>query len=84
MSYQSAGVEYKQWFTAEDHRVCEFCNEMHMKIVGVSENYWNIGDIMTLEVEGKDPVSMTLGYEDVFAPPLHPNCRCTILPVVEE
>jgi HK97 family phage portal protein len=83
-SYAKAGIEYKQWFTAEDGRVCGYCQEMHNKIVGVSENYWAMGDEMTVEVPDKKPITMTFSYEDVGAPPLHPNCRCTILPVVEE
>ena len=84
MSYRQAGIEYKQWFTAEDGRVCGYCQEMHNKIVGVSENYWAMGDEMTVEVEDQKPTTMTFSYEDIGAPPLHPNCRCTILPVVEE
>jgi len=37
-----------------------------------------------MEVEEAEKASMTFSYEDVGWPPLHPNCRCTILPVVEE
>ena len=84
MSYQKAGIEQKQWYTAQDDKVCEFCGEMHGKIVGTAENFWNLGDVMKIDVEDKDPISMTFGYEDVHAPPLHVNCRCTILPVVDE
>jgi SPP1 gp7 family putative phage head morphogenesis protein len=83
-SYAKAGIEYKQWFTAEDGKVCGYCQEMHGKIVGVSETYWAMGDEMTINVEDQKPTTMTFTYEDVGAPPLHPNCRCTILPVVEE
>jgi len=83
-SYQNAGIEYKQWFTAQDGKVCGFCQEMHNKIVGVSENYWAMGDTMDVDVPDEKPITMTFSYEDVGAPPLHPNCRCTILPVVEE
>ena len=84
MSYKQAGIEYKQWFTAQDGQVCGFCQEMHNKIVGVSENYWAMGDTMSVDVPDEKPISMTFSYEDVGEPPLHPNCRCTILPVVEE
>ncbi len=84
MSYRQAGIEYKQWFTAQDGKVCGFCQEMHGKIVGVSENYWAMGDTMDVDVPDENPITMTFTYEDVGEPPLHPNCRCTILPVVEE
>ena len=81
-AYAKAGIEYKQWFTAEDGRVCPFCYEMHGKIVGVRDNYFNRGDVM--EVEDLPKAALVFSYEDVGYPPLHPNCRCTILPVVEE
>ena len=81
-AYAQAGIIQKQWFTAEDARVCPFCAEMHGKIVGVRDNYFNRGDMM--EVEEAEKASMTFSYEDIGWPPLHPNCRCTILPVVEE
>lgn len=118
MSYQNAGIEYKQWFTAQDGKVCGFCQEMHGKIVGTGENYWAMGDTMLIELPeqlmlqqaldwqekglwvgdtlcGISDVrvavnketrvaTMTFTYEDVGYPPLHPRCRCTILPVVEE
>jgi len=84
MSYKQAGIEYKQWYTAQDGEVCGFCQEMHNKIVGVGDNYWAMGDTMTVDVPDEKPIKMTFSYEDVGAPPLHPNCRCTILPVVEE
>lgn len=32
----------------------------------------------------KSVVTMTVDYEAVGYPPLHPNCRCTIVPVVED
>lgn len=32
--------------------------------------------------EDKRVVTLTLTYDDVGYPPLHPNCRCVILPVV--
>ena len=52
--------------------------------MGVSENYWAMGDTMNVDVPDEKPISMVFSYEDVGEPPLHPNCRCTILPVVEE
>lgn len=32
------------------------------------------------DADGKD---VTVGYRDVIGPPLHPNCRCSLVPVVE-
>lgn len=78
-AYKQAGITKKQWYTARDERVCPFCGAMHEKIVGVEGNFADMGS--TLRVGDQ---AMDMSYEAVGAPPLHPNCRCTILPVVED
>ena len=76
---QSGVVEAKEWFTAKDERVCEFCAEMDGKIVELGDTYWDKGDTMT--VNGKE---LKLDYWDIDTPPLHASCRCTLLPVLKE
>lgn len=76
---QSGVVEAKEWFTAKDERVCEFCAEMDGKIVELGDNYFDKGDTMT--VAGKE---LKLDYWDIDTPPLHASCRCTLLPVLKE
>lgn len=76
---QSGVVEAKEWFTAKDERVCEFCNDMDGKIVELGDNYFDKGD--TLSVAGK---VLNLDYWDIDTPPLHASCRCTLLPVLKE
>jgi len=86
-AFRQTGVVQKQWYTAKDQRVCEFCNEMHEKMVATNANFASKGDAMTLNVVNPDGSvaqrTLRMDYEDVGAPPLHPNCRCTVLPVVE-
>lgn len=59
---------YKQWYTAEDERTCEFCGALHEQVVGIEETF---------------PGS-TRKVPNTLTPPAHPNCRCTIIYVAEE
>lgn len=72
---QSGVVSGKEWFTAEDEHVCPFCDAMDNKVVGLEENFFDKGDVLT--ADGK---KLDLSYDDVPSCPLHPNCRCTLLP----
>lgn len=76
---QSGVVEKKQRYTALDERVCEFCWPMNWKIVWLSENYFNKNDVLI----GANGHELKLDYSSTPYPPLHPNCRCVILPVIE-
>lgn len=80
-AYKQTGlVEAKMWYTAIDERVCEFCSPMNGKIVGIDENYFDKGDKM----RGVGGGTIDFDYEDVGFPPLHPNCRCTVVPILKE
>ena len=117
MAYRAAGVKEIEWHTAEDERVCPFCGEMHGKVVGIEELFFQQGDEMVVTIPDDDEkmwrrvlefkrgaggeeretwewagtvfelkertVTLKFGYEDVAHPPLHPDCRCTLLPVVK-
>lgn len=87
---QSGVIEKKEWVSSGDGRSCDFCPTLDGKVISVEANYFNKGgpdmDVVTgQDEEGKD-IHRTLSfvYEDVGHPPLHPNCRCTIVPVIEE
>lgn len=74
---QTGVVKGKEWFTALDERTCEFCAEMHGKVFDLEEVIFEEGSTMKVGNE-----SLSLDYEDVEHPPLHVNCRCTVLPVL--
>ncbi|MFC2494763.1 MAG: phage portal protein [Candidatus Absconditicoccaceae bacterium] len=76
---QSGVVKYKQWRTAIDERVCEHCGKMHGKKVALQEDFFKKGAIMTGNNGGK----LKLEYENVIGSPLHPNCRCDMIPLIE-
>lgn len=69
---QSDRVVGKQWLTAEDGKVDPDCEDMNGKIIPLESDYFKKGD----EFHG-----LTLDYSNVGEPPLHPNCRCVVLPV---
>ncbi len=75
---QSGVVRAKEWLTAADERLCEFCAAMDGKIIGLDENFFDKGD----EMSGENG-NLKLDYENVASPPLHPNCRCTLIPVIK-
>ena len=76
---ESGVVEKKQRYTALDERVCEFCWPMNWKTIALKDNYFNKGTTLI----GADWHELKLDYDDVEGAPLHPNCRCVLLPVVE-
>lgn len=83
--YKAWGVERKQWLATPDDRECPWCFEMDGRIIDIGEPYFEKGS--TFPVTDPDTGktrTMTLNYEDVEGPPLHPNCRCALMPVVPD
>lgn len=77
---QSGVVKGKEWLTAFDERTCEWCVPMNGKIVSLERDFFKEGDTFI----GNEGEILELDYENVGFPPLHPNCRCTLIPVLEE
>ena len=76
---QSGVVAYKVWDSSGDDRSCPFCRSMHGKKVSLDSDFIQKGDTLTV----KD-TDIELDYENIAHPPLHPNCRCAIVPVIKE
>jgi len=70
---QSGVVTGKQWLTALDERTDEACVEMNGKIVQLDNDFLKDGDTIA---------NVTVDYGNVTYPPLHVNCRCTIVPII--
>jgi HK97 family phage portal protein len=77
---QSGVVEMKEWMAALDERTCEFCLAMEQEYsqVGLDASFLNKGD----ELIGLDGGTLKIDYSNLEAPPIHPSCRCVILPVL--
>jgi len=76
---QTGVVEGKEWYTARDEITCEFCGSMDLKYKQLTENFFMKGDAHVVN----DHI-MKLDYRDIGEPPLHPHCRCTVLPVLKQ
>lgn len=78
-------VEAKVWVTDPDP--CPYCAPFAGKVLGLGKNFANLGDTIqpapTLNEDGtpKSLRPMTLNYEDISGPPLHPNCQCDLKPI---
>lgn len=74
-SYEAAGVKQMEWLADDD--ACEFCAAVNGKIV-------EVGSIFESgKLSGADGGIMSLDYGPVEYPPLHPNCECALIPVIE-
>ncbi|MBB1557450.1 MAG: hypothetical protein HG439_003110 [candidate division SR1 bacterium] len=52
---------------------------MHGKKIGLQEEFFKQGSIMSDNNGGR----LRLDYENVIGSPLHPNCRCDMIPLIE-
>lgn len=73
---QSGVVEGKQWLATADDRTDEDCLAMDGQIVDLDGDYDSSIEKLLPNAES------ILSYSSVEFPPLHPNCRCVLLPVI--
>lgn len=73
---QSGVVQSLRWYTAEDERVCPFCEPENGKIIGVNDTFYKKGDVLV----GSNGATMHLDYRSIDVPPIHANCRCFVRP----
>jgi len=77
---ESEVVEGKEWNASGD--ACPFCLEMNGKVLPLNGAYHELGSEMNAEYQGQQ-IRMAFNFEQINGPPLHPNCRCALIPVVE-
>jgi hypothetical protein len=74
--YEQLGITEKEWFANPGE--CDYCHSvMEMGKQGMGDVFVEKGESLT-DSEGNERV---FDYESVEHPPLHPNCRCVLLPV---
>lgn len=56
------GEVVKVWMTADDERTCDFCGPLDGQVIGLEETFPGLTDKLP----------------NIFVPPAHPNCRCTV------
>jgi len=83
---QSGVVEGKQWYTAQDERVCPYCSDMDGLEIGLTRNYFNKGDKLEVDYTtnaGKETTgTLKFSYDSVKGAPLHASCRCVLIPIL--
>lgn len=83
-SYRQSGVvKRKRWITSFDERTCAWCPQFNGKIIELDKDWAKIGDVIQGTNASGNLVSLKVGIDDVGSPPLHPNCRCVLAPVIE-
>jgi len=76
--YRDAGAIALEWMVTEDDRTCEFCVPMDgARIPPENASFFEEGQM----IEGNEGHTMG-AFMTVEHPPLHANCRCTLLPVI--
>ncbi len=75
---QSRIVEGKEWIIQGD--ACEWCVEMEGRTTDLDGLYFEVGESFTNSNGGV----MVLDYTEIDGPPLHPNCRCALVPILRE
>jgi HK97 family phage portal protein len=76
---QSGYVKQIEWYVNPD--ACNICEEFSGKVIEVDGTFAPQGTSVDYTDENGEDAQYLLSYEDIDEPPLHPNCRCTILPV---
>lgn len=75
-AYRQTGyVKGKEWYVNPD--ACDLCTPFEGKTIGLDDTYVKEGE----SYEDASGEVHENSYDDIDSPPLHPNCRCTILPV---
>jgi len=84
-SYRQSGlVEKKIWITFHDKRTCYSCADLDGKVIGLEDNYFNLGDAPEVIERGGRTYTFKNDYEDIGSPPRHARCRCTIAASFED
>ena len=77
-AYRQTGfVVKKEWFA--NPGACQFCQAIHGTVLGLETTYLEPGQ----SISGTEGGIYNIDYDSVEGPPLHPNCTCTVIPVVE-
>lgn len=69
-----------EWDASNDS--CPFCLDMNGKTVSMSESFFDVTDpVQDVEFRGRT-ISQSHSFDTTWGPPLHPNCRCSLTPIL--
>lgn len=75
-AWKAGGIEKMVWRIAANP--CMFCAEVKTEPHPVGTPFYSIPTILVNSQGG----ILKLDYADVMGPPLHPHCRCTLIPEI--
>lgn len=80
-AYKQTGyVTGMKW--ADNPGACEICQELAAEdAISLDQTFRELGSSVDYTDENGEPQSYAVDYEPIDTPPVHPNCRCTIIPV---
>jgi HK97 family phage portal protein len=79
---QSGVVSGVKWNTATDDRRCPYCRSMDGKVKTLGGTWFEKGTSLTVLSDAGKDTTLKFGYESIKHPPLHPNCRCQLIPII--
>lgn len=84
-TYIEFGVTVVEWLATNDDLTCPYCLSLDGAIVSVGQPFAQDGEHISAQFELADGSfsTRTLVTQRVGHPPLHPNCRCVLLPRIE-
>ena len=75
-AWKEAGVTRMSWLKAPNP--CEFCDMMSRKSHSIDQPFFGQGDTL----KAKTGRVLKFDYTAIRSPPLHPNCRCDLVPII--
>lgn len=79
-AYKQTGyVTGKEWVVNPD--ACPQCLEFEGTTLGLDESFLDVGASYDFTNAKGETETVVNSYDDIDNPPLHPNCRCTIIPI---
>lgn len=72
--YKANGYHNVKWFT--NPGACDFCKELNNTVKNIGSDFYSIGDVVT----NNAGQMLEIDYRNITTPPLHPNCKCSIVP----
>lgn len=79
-AYEQTGyVKEKKWYANPGH--CPECAAFDGKSITLKSSFLAQGESYTYTDENGEEQTKENSYDSVDNPPLHPSCRCTIIPV---
>ena len=83
LAYKQAGIKELEWLDTGDKRTCAFCKKLDGRRISIDGTFLKVGESVEITDENGKIQRYKNTYEPVEFPPLHPNCRCTVIPVIE-